>query len=157
ETRETVFFALRTSEEKVMIALKMLLVRVDLAGLCFVLGVTEETVWTWRRRAASQAEAINRHLLRDLPVPQVQRDEMGHGIERTRAHETDKAGASLPDGAEGRQGSWVSFAPAFRLRRAAGVGPRTLDTAKAVVASPKARVAGIPACCSDGFPGSLAA
>jgi hypothetical protein len=29
ETRETVFFDLRTSEEKVMMALKMLLVRVD--------------------------------------------------------------------------------------------------------------------------------
>src|SRR5713101_7653461 len=35
ETRETVFFDLRTSEEKVMMALKMLLVRVDLAGICF--------------------------------------------------------------------------------------------------------------------------
>ena len=40
ETRETVFFDLRTSEEKVMMALKMLLVRVDLAGIGFVLGVT---------------------------------------------------------------------------------------------------------------------
>jgi len=42
ETRETVFFDLRTAEEQVMIALKMLLVRVDLAGIGFVLGVTEE-------------------------------------------------------------------------------------------------------------------
>ena len=41
ETRETVFFDLRTSEDKVMMALKMLLVRVDLAGIGFVLGVTE--------------------------------------------------------------------------------------------------------------------
>src|SRR5216683_4536208 len=44
-TRETVFFDLRTSEEKVMMALKMLLVRVDLTGIGLVLGVTEETVW----------------------------------------------------------------------------------------------------------------
>lgn len=58
ETRETVFVALRTSEEKVMMALKMLLGRVDLAGICFVRGVTEATVWAWRRRAAQQAEAI---------------------------------------------------------------------------------------------------
>src|ERR1700738_1340772 len=64
ETRGTVFFALRTSEEQVMMALKMLLVRVDLAGISFVLGVTEETVWAWLRRAAHQAEARNRHLLR---------------------------------------------------------------------------------------------
>ena len=42
ETRETVFFDLRTSEEKVMMALKMLLVRVDLTGISFVLGVMEK-------------------------------------------------------------------------------------------------------------------
>src|SRR4029077_3480703 len=74
ETRATVFFDLRTTEDKVMMALKMLLVRVDLAGISFVLGVTEETVLAWLRRAAHQAEAINRPLLRNLPVAQVQLD-----------------------------------------------------------------------------------
>ena len=34
ETRDTVFFDLRTVEEKVMMALKMLLVRVKLAAIC---------------------------------------------------------------------------------------------------------------------------
>src|SRR5437762_8962833 len=63
ETRETVFFDLCTSEEKVMMALKMLLVRVELAGICFVLGVTEQTVLAWLRRAAEKADEINRHLL----------------------------------------------------------------------------------------------
>src|SRR5262249_29759514 len=100
-TRERVFFDLRTSEENVMMALKMLLVRVDLAGIGFVLGVTEETVLAWLRRAAQQAEAINRHLLRDLPVTQVQLDEMWNFIARKHAHETDPAGESLPDGEDG--------------------------------------------------------
>jgi IS1 family transposase len=157
ETRETVFFDLRTSEEKVMMALKMLLVRVDLAGICFVLGVTEETVLAWLRRAAHQAEAINRHLLRALPVTQVQLDEMWNFIERKHACETDAAGESLPDGEDGRQWVWVSFAPEFRLMIAAVVGPRTRDTAKEVVAVTKARVAGIPAFFSDGFTCYLAA
>ena len=157
ETRETVFFDLRTSEEKVMMALKMLLVRVDLAGIGFVLGVTEETVLAWLRRAAQQAETINHHLLRHLPVPQVQLDEMWNFIERKRARETDEAGASVPDGEDGRQWVWVSFAPEFRLMIAAVVGPRTLDTATKVVAATKARVAGIPAFFSDGFTCSLAA
>lgn len=44
ETRETVFCDLRTSEDKVMMALKMLLVRVALTGISFVLGVTAQTV-----------------------------------------------------------------------------------------------------------------
>ena len=157
ETRETVFFDLRTSEEKVMMALKMLLVRVDLAGICFVLGVTEETVLAWLRRAAHQAESINRHLLRDLPVTQVQLDEMWNFIARKHACETDTAGESLPDGTDGRQWVWISFAPECRLMIAAVVGPRTLDTAKEVVAATKARVAGIPAFFSDGFTCYLAA
>ena len=157
ETRETVFFDLRTSEEKVMMALKMLLVRVDLTGISFVLGVTEETVLAWLRRAAQQAEEINRHLLRDLPVTQVQLDEMWNFIARKHAHETDQEGESVPDGEDGRQWVWVSFAPEFRLMIAAIVGPRTLDTAKAVIAATKARVTGIPAFFSDGFTCYLAA
>jgi IS1 family transposase len=134
-----------------MMALKMLLVRVDRAGISFVLGVTEETVLVWLRRAAHQAEVLNRHLLRALPVTQVQLDEMWNCIERKHACETDTAGESLPDGEEGRQGVWISLAPEFRLMIAAVVGPRTLDTAKEVVAITKARVAGIPAFFSDGF------
>ena len=69
-TRATVFCDLRTSEEKIMMALKMLLVRGDLAGIGFVLGVTEATVLAWLRRAAQQAEALNQHLLRHLPMTQ---------------------------------------------------------------------------------------
>jgi IS1 family transposase len=157
ETRATVFFDLRTSEEKIMMALKMLLVRGDRAGIGFVLGVTEATVLAWLRRAAQQAEAINQHLLRHLSVTQVQRDEMWSFIARQHARETDEAGESLPGGEDGRQWVWGSFAPEFRLMIAAVVGPRTLDTAKEVVAATKARVAGLPACFSDGFPCSLAA
>jgi IS1 family transposase len=66
-------------------------------------------------------------------------------------------GESLPDGEDGRQWVWISFAPEFRLMIAAVVGPRTLDTAKEVVAITKARVAGIPAFFSDGFTCYLAA
>ena len=157
ETRETVFFDLRTSEDKVMMALKMLLVRVDLAGIGFVLGVTEATVLGWLRRAAHQGDTINRHLLRALPVTQVQLDEMWNFIERKHTCETDAMGESGPDSEDGRQWVWISFAPEFRLMIAAIVGPRTLDTAKEVVAATKARVAGIPAFFSDGFTCYLAA
>ena len=156
-TRETVLFALRTLEAKVMRALKMLLVRGDLAGIGFGLGVTEATVLAWRKRAAPQAEAINHPLRQHLPVTQGQRDAMGNFIARKHARETDEAGESVPEGQDGRQWIWVSFAPEFRLMIAAVVGPRTLETAKEVVAATKARVAGIPACFSDGFTWYLAA
>ena len=67
ETRETVFFDLRTEEEKVMMALKMLLVRCALTAISFVLGVTQETVPCWLDRAAAKAEEINQHLWRARP------------------------------------------------------------------------------------------
>ena len=105
ETRETVFFDLRTSEEKVLMALKMLLVRVDLAGIGFVLGVTEATVLAWLKRAAHQAEAINDHLLQHLPVTQVQRDEMWNFIARKHARETDEAAQACPQARTGDHGA----------------------------------------------------
>ena len=105
ETRETVFFDLRTSEDKVMMALKMLLVRVDLTGIGFVLGVTEQTVLTWLTRAAEKADEVNRHLLRNLLVTQIQLDEMWNFIERKHAHQSAPDGESLPQSADGRQ--WI--------------------------------------------------
>jgi hypothetical protein len=140
-----------------MMALKMLLVRVDLAGSGCVLGVTEDTVLAWLRRVAQQAEAVNQHLRRALPGTQVPLDERWNCLARKHACETDTAGESLPDSEEGRHGVWISCAPECRLMRAAVVGPRTRDTAKAVVAATKARVAGMPAFFSDGFTCYLAA
>ena len=82
---------------------------------------------------------------------------MWNCIERQHARETDETGESLPDGEDGRQWVWVSCAPEFRLMITAVVGPRTLDTAKAVIAATKARVVGIPAFFSDGYTCYLAA
>lgn len=151
ETRETVFFDLRTPEEKVLMALKMLLVRVDLTGIAFVLGVTEESVLEWLERAAAKAEEINRHLLRDLPVTQVQLDELWNFIRRKHAEQVDSAGESLPEGEDGRQWIFVAFAPEHRLMIAAEVGARTLETTKRVIAATSERVRGIPAFFSDGY------
>src|SRR5262249_52702989 len=75
ETRDTVFCDLRTPEEKGIMALKMLLVKVALADLGFVRGVTEATGLEWRRRAAQKAHESKAHLWRDLPVTPVQLDE----------------------------------------------------------------------------------
>ena len=66
-----------------MMALKMLLVRVDLAGIGFVLGVTEATVLAWLKCAAHQAEAkLSRAAAR--PVTEVQLDEMWSFIAKAR-------------------------------------------------------------------------
>src|SRR5918997_2365397 len=95
ETRDTVFFDLRTAEEKVMMALK-LLVRVELAPISFVLGITEETLTEWLRRAALKAEAINPPLLREVHLTHIQLDELWNFIGRKCSHAWDARGKAWP-------------------------------------------------------------
>ena len=151
ETRDTVFFDLRTSEERVMLALKMLLVRVDLAGIAFVLGVTEESVLEWLRRAADKARQINEHLLRELPVTQVQLDEMWNFIRRKRSQEAGSEQESGPDTQDGRQWIWISYAPEWRLMLASVVGPRTAESALALIRKTARMIVGVPCFFSGGF------
>src|SRR5215470_14065090 len=143
ETRDTVFFDLRTPEEKVMMALKMLLVKVALVDIGFVLGVTEETVLEWLRRAAQKAHEINAHLLRDLPVTQVQLDEMWSFIRRKKAQQASPDGESTEESEDGRQWVWISLAPEFRLILAAFVGPRTFESALQLIQITAAVVLGV--------------
>jgi len=151
ETRDTVFFDLRTPEEKVMMALKMLLVKVDLAGISFVLGVTEETTLEWLRRAARQAAVINAQLLRELPVTQVQLDEMWTFVTRKHAKTAACDGESLDTSADGRQWIWVSYAPEWRLMLTTVVGPRTARSALTLIQLTAAMIVGVPCFFSDGF------
>ena len=151
ETRDTVFFDLRSPEDKVLMALKMLLVKVALSDIGFVLGVTEETVLEWLRRAAQKAHEINVHLLRDLPVTQVQLDEMWSFIKRKHAQQASPDGESTEWSEDGRQWVWISFAPEFRLILAAFVGPRTFASALRLIEMTAAVVLGVPCFCSDGF------
>ncbi|MDE3091206.1 MAG: hypothetical protein KGJ80_17700, partial [Chloroflexota bacterium] len=151
ETRDTVFFDLRTPEEQVMLALKMLLVRVDLSGVSFVLGVTEETVLEWLSRAAQQAERINQHLLRELAVTEIQLDELWNFIARKHSAHDTAQGESQPDSSDGRQWVWLSYAPQFRLIVAAVVGPRCFESAVQLIRRTAASVLGIPCFFSDGF------
>src|SRR5262249_22222583 len=95
ETRDTVFCDLRSPEEKVIMALKMLLVHVALSDMGLVVGVTAEPVLEWLRRAAQQAHEIQAHLRRDLPVTPGQLDEMWRFIRRNHAQQAGSDGASM--------------------------------------------------------------
>jgi transposase-like protein len=150
-TRDTVFCALRTPEEKVIMALKMLLGNVALSDIGFVRGVTEATVLAWLGSAAKQAHEINTHLLRDLPVTEVQRDEMWSFIRGNHAQQAGPDGESTDWSEDGRQWVWISVAPELRLILAAFVGPRTFASALQLIAMTAAGVLGVPCFCSDGF------
>lgn len=151
ETRDTVFFDLRTPEEKVMMALKMILVQVGLSDISFVLGVKEETILIWLNRAYKKADEINRILLKDLPVTEVQLDEMWSFVRR-KISEQSTAEKESPQGAkDGRQWIWVSYAPQFRLILATVVGPRTYQTALMLIQMTAHIITGIPCFFSDGY------
>lgn len=151
ETRETVFFDLRTPEEKVILVLKLLLCKVELTSISFALGVTEETVLEWLRRAAEKAAEINQHLLREVKVTSVQLDELWSFIARKHALQAAEDGESTEESTDGRQWVWVSFAPEFRLLLAAYVGPRTFESAMTLIQMTAGVVLGVPCFFSDGF------
>ncbi len=149
ETRDTVFFDLRTEEEKVIMALKMILVKVSLSGISFVLGIKEETLLIWLDRAYQKAEQINAYLLKELPVTEVQLDEMWSFVKRK---VFDQGEIESPQGAkDGRQWIWISYAPQFRLILATVVGPRTYESALTLIQITASIVLGVPCFFSDGF------
>lgn len=152
ETRGTAFCDLKTEEEKVIMALKMILVNVGISGISFVLDVKEDTVLFWLDRAYKKADEINRSLLKDLPVTQVELDEMWSFVKRKKSStsETEEPESSQ-EADDGRQWVWISYAPEYRLILAMVVGPRTFETALSLIAMTANIVLGIPCFFSDGF------
>jgi len=143
ETRETVFFDLRTSEEKVMMALKMLLVRVDLTGIQLCAWRDGSDGVGLAQAGGPSGRSDQPPSAAEPPGDQVQLDEMWNFIARKHARETDEAGESLPEGQDGRQWSG-QLCPRVSVDDRGRVGPRTLDMAKEVVALTKGRRGGDP-------------
>ena len=93
----------------------MLLVKVALSDIGFVLGVTEETVLEWLRRAAQKAHEINAPCCDNLLVTQVQLDEMWSFIRRKHAQQAGPDGEYIAV-ERGRAAVGVDqFRPEFRL------------------------------------------
>lgn len=72
----TFFFDLRTSSEKVIMALKLLLKGMSVRGAAEVLESKPDTVLFWLRRAAEHSEQVNALLLKNLKVSKVELDEL---------------------------------------------------------------------------------
>lgn len=70
----TIFYDLRTPEEKVLLALKLLVKGMPLRGVAEVLDVKLDTVRHWLKVAADHSEKVNEVLLKELKVSQVELD-----------------------------------------------------------------------------------
>ena len=78
----TVFFDLRTSDEKVLMALKLLVKGMSVRGIAEVLGSKPDTVLRWLGRAAEHSEQVNSWLLPDLKISRVELDELWSFVEK---------------------------------------------------------------------------
>lgn len=70
----TIFYDLRTPEEKVILALKLLVKGMPLRGVADVLEVKLDTVRHWLKVAAEHSEKVSEMLLKELKVSQVELD-----------------------------------------------------------------------------------
>lgn len=91
----TVFFDLRTPEEKMILALKLLLKGISVRGIAEVLGSKPDTVLSWLRRAAEHSEEVDAFLLRDLKVSKVELDELWTFVKKKRLREWKKKRANF--------------------------------------------------------------
>lgn len=86
----TVFFDLRTPEEKVILALKLLLKGISVRGIAEVTESKPDTVLSWLRRAAEHSEEVDAFLVRDLKVSKVELDELWTFVKKKRLREWKK-------------------------------------------------------------------
>ncbi len=75
-TAGTIFYNLKTDPEKVLMALQLISERNSARGTARILKTNEDTVLAWLKLAGDHAEEVQRLLLRDLSVSQVQLDEL---------------------------------------------------------------------------------
>jgi hypothetical protein len=109
-------------------------------GTADICGVALKTVYRFQQVAAQRAEAHHRQVVRGMDVAGVQLDEAPSKLRPKRVEWSHTAWA---------MGRW------FRLW--GDLGPRTQDTAAALIAQVVARVRQLPVFCTDGWKASTAA
>jgi transposase-like protein len=104
ERTGTAFFDLRSSEERVLLALKLVLKGMALRAIAGAMEVKLDTVRFWLRQAATHAETVNEALVKQLRVERVELDELWtfvrkknfRGWQRARRERMGPSGSGSP-------------------------------------------------------------
>jgi transposase-like protein len=72
----TAFYDLRTSEDKVQLALEMVTKGMSIRGIADVLKSKPSTIRSWISRASDHCEKVNEVILKDVETPKVEMDEL---------------------------------------------------------------------------------
>ena len=76
EREGTAFYDIRSPEDKVVLALKLILHGLSLRGVSSVLGVKLDTLRLWLARSAQHAHQVNELLVKEIKVNRVELDEL---------------------------------------------------------------------------------
>lgn len=85
----TIFYDLRTPEDKFLLALKLLVKGMALRGVADVLEVKLDTVRHWLNVAARHCEEVNEMLLKELKVSEVELDALWTFVKKLSTPEGD--------------------------------------------------------------------
>jgi transposase-like protein len=76
DRNDTAFYDLRSPEEKVLLALKLVLKGMGLRAVAGAMEIKLDTVRFWLQQAATHAEKVNDALVKQLHVQRVELDEL---------------------------------------------------------------------------------
>jgi hypothetical protein len=132
ETLGTIFHGKRTSVDLIVRVIACLAEGVGIRETARVFEVDPNTMLQWLVEAAEHLQAFSRHFLHDLPVNQVQLDELFALLSAVKDGEVSAADAverleRVP------QWVWVAIDPESKLLLAIDVGSRTLAMAQRLV------------------------
>jgi transposase-like protein len=87
ERTGTIFYDLRSSDDKVLQALAMLAKGMTLRGTAEVLHTKLDTIRYWLQLAAEQAEKVSEHLMKDFHVTKAELDELWTFVKKKSLHQ----------------------------------------------------------------------
>jgi IS1 family transposase len=152
ETHGTFFYGKTHAAEEVVQVVAAVAEGLGRRAVARVFALDPNTVQTWLSTAAEQVLAFSRWFLHDVPVSQVQLDELCAWVRESQVAQGSKAKPS-EHCLRSPYWVWVAMDPVSKLLLALGVGQRTLVMAQQVVHSVKQVVAPgcLPLFLTDGF------
>jgi transposase-like protein len=91
ERQGTAFYDIRSPEEKVMLALKLVLKGMSLRAVSNVVEAKLDTVRFWLTKSAAHAEQVNEVLVKEIKVSRVELDELWSFIRKKKFRSWQKA------------------------------------------------------------------
>ena len=85
--KNTAFFDFKTKDEKVLLALKMIIKGMSMRAVAEVLETKLDTVRKWVNRAAEHTEEVNTVLLKEMKVSKVELDELWTFVQKKQFRE----------------------------------------------------------------------